>query len=218
MPGAVGVAGGVGASLTLAGTKAVRIGLFAFAFDSPDAAGVLIGLELFLAKAKEPIAFGALEWHPDTDKWGLTIGLNLSLRVLLGDDAPKWIVERGIGASLTGLFYTGNQPDTLAIGQYNDVATWLARHWPWALDVPPSGASFLTDARAGRKKVDDLYYKVTVANLRGNIARAGFTILREDLYVSGTVRRWLPPLAARVPALPVVRDVLIGNMEYLLEP
>ncbi|MEO7276166.1 MAG: hypothetical protein ABI211_29625, partial [Vicinamibacterales bacterium] len=126
MPLDASVAGGVGASLTLAGTKAVRISLFAFAFNSPESAGVLIGLELFLAKSKDPIAFAALEWNPDTDKWGLAIGLNLSLRVLLGNDAPEWMSSRGIGASLTGLFYAGNQPDTLAIGQYNDIATWLA--------------------------------------------------------------------------------------------
>jgi hypothetical protein len=55
----------------------------------------------------------------------VAIGLNLSLRQLLGKDAPKWLVDRGIGLSLTGLIYFGNQPDTIAIGQYNDVATWL---------------------------------------------------------------------------------------------
>lgn len=126
MPLDASTAGGVGASLTLAGTKAVRIGLFAFAFDSPQAAGLLVGLEIYLAKSPDPIAFAALQWDPQTDKWGVAIGLNLSLRQLLGKDAPKWLVERGIGLSLTGLIYFGNQPDTIAIGQYNDVATWLA--------------------------------------------------------------------------------------------
>jgi ubiquinone/menaquinone biosynthesis C-methylase UbiE len=95
---------------------------------------------------------------------------------------------------------------------------WLARHAPWTLNVPPAGASFLTDARAGRKKIDDLYYKVTVANLRRNIAEAGLTTIREDLYVSGTVRRLSTWLAGRVPSVPFVRDVLVGNMEYILEP
>jgi len=95
---------------------------------------------------------------------------------------------------------------------------WLARYAPWTLDVPPSGASFLTDARAGRKKIDDLYYKVTVRNLRQNIREAGFAIQREDLYVSGTIRRLSPALAARVPSVPFARDVLVGNMEYILEP
>ncbi len=95
---------------------------------------------------------------------------------------------------------------------------WLARHAPWTLDVPPTGASFLTDARAGRTKIDDLYYKVTVANLRHNIAEAGLRVLREDLYVSGTVRRLSPALAERVRSVPFARDVLVGNMEYVLEP
>ena len=126
MPLDASLAGGVGASLTLAGTKAVRISLFAFSFDSPDASGVLIGLELYLAKSKDPIAFAALEWDPATDKWGLVIGVNLSLDKLLGSDAPKWITRNGIGASLSGLFFAGNQPDTLALGLYNDIATWLA--------------------------------------------------------------------------------------------
>ena len=97
-------------------------------------------------------------------------------------------------------------------------SVWLARHAPWALDVPPNGASFLTDARAGRKKTDDLLYRVTVRNLREHLRAAGLAILREDLYVSGTVRRFAPALAARVPAIPLARDVLVGNMEYLLEP
>jgi hypothetical protein len=133
MPLDASVAGGVGASLTLSGTKAVRIALFAFAFDSPEASGVLIGLELYLAKSKDPVAFAALEWDPETDKWGLSIGVNLSLDKLLGGDAPKWITRNGIGASLSGLFYAGNQPCTLAIGQYNDIATWrcsFRSKWP----------------------------------------------------------------------------------------
>jgi ubiquinone/menaquinone biosynthesis C-methylase UbiE len=95
---------------------------------------------------------------------------------------------------------------------------WLARRAPWMLNVPPAGASFLTDARAGRKKIDDLYYRATVRNLRRHIAAAGLTVVREDLYVSGTVRRVSAALARRVPAIPLVRDVLIGNMEYVLKP
>jgi hypothetical protein len=94
---------------------------------------------------------------------------------------------------------------------------WLATHAPGTINVPPSGSSFLTMARAGRIKEDDLLYRVTVRNLRDNIRKAGFRILREDLYVSGTVRRLAPPIARRVPVVPFVRDVLIGNMEYVLE-
>jgi hypothetical protein len=84
MPLDASLAGGVGAGITLAGTKAVRIELFAFMFDSPEQSGVLIGLELYLGKSKNPVAFAALEWDPETDKWGLALGLALSLDKLLG--------------------------------------------------------------------------------------------------------------------------------------
>jgi hypothetical protein len=97
-------------------------------------------------------------------------------------------------------------------------SVWLARHAPWALDVPPSGSTFLTTARAGVEKVDDLLYRVTVPNLREHIARAGFRVLREDLYVSQTVRRVSTRVARRVPRVPLIRDILVTNMEYLLAP
>ncbi|HUF48521.1 MAG TPA: class I SAM-dependent methyltransferase [Vicinamibacterales bacterium] len=110
-------------------------------------------------------------------------------------------------------------PLHLVMGRRLAFATsvWLARRAPGTLNVPPAGASFLTDARAGRRKIDDLYYKVTVRNLRQHIQDAGLRVIREDLYVSGTVRRLSPRLAATVPSMPLVRDILIGNMEYLLE-
>ena len=98
------------------------------------------------------------------------------------------------------------------------LSVWMARHTPSVLDVPPSGSSFLTKARAGERKVDDLLYKVTVRNLRDNIRNAGLSVLREDLYVSRLAKRLSARLAARVPSLPVVRDILVGNMEYILEP
>jgi SAM-dependent methyltransferase len=98
-----------------------------------------------------------------------------------------------------------------------NLTRWLATRAPGAIDVPPAGSSFLTMARAGRIKEDDLLYRVTVRNLREHIRRAGFRVLREDLYVSGTVRRLAPAIARRVPSVPFVRDVLVGNMEYMLE-
>jgi SAM-dependent methyltransferase len=111
-------------------------------------------------------------------------------------------------------------PLHLVIGRRAAFATsvWLARHWPSALDVPPTGSSFHMKARAGEKKIDDLLYKVTVRNLRANIRRAGFTVLREDLYVSRLARRLSSRVAAAVPSIPFVRDVLVTNMEYLLAP
>lgn len=97
------------------------------------------------------------------------------------------------------------------------LSRWLARHAPAMLDVPAEGSSFLTMATRGETKRDDLLNHVTVRRLRLHIAAAGFSVIREDLYVAGVAQRWLPaPLAARVPKMPFVRDVLVTNMEYLL--
>jgi ubiquinone/menaquinone biosynthesis C-methylase UbiE len=95
-------------------------------------------------------------------------------------------------------------------------SVWLARHAPSVFNVPPTGSSFHMKARAGEQKTDDLLYKVTVRNLRENIRRAGFEILHEDLYVSRLAHRLSRGFAARVPSMPLLRDILVGNMEYLL--
>lgn len=96
-------------------------------------------------------------------------------------------------------------------------AKWIARHAPQLLDVPPEGSSFVTLARRGETKKDDLLYRVTLRRLRRDIAGSGFRLVREDLYVSGFVRRHLPAAISRLlPRVPFARDVLISNMEYLL--
>lgn len=94
---------------------------------------------------------------------------------------------------------------------------WAARRHPSWLNTPPEGSSFVTSARRGEPKIDDLLYPVTLRRLRRDIAGAGLRVVREDLYVSRLARRVLPrPLAARLSHLPFVRDVLITNMEYVL--
>ncbi len=95
-------------------------------------------------------------------------------------------------------------------------SVWLARHAPSVFNVPPTGSSFHMKAQAGETKIDDLLYKVTVRNLRENIRRAGFEIVHEDLHVSRLAHRVSSGFAARVPSMPFIRDILIGNMEYLL--
>ena len=111
-------------------------------------------------------------------------------------------------------------PLHLVMGRRAAFATsvWLARHYPSVFNVPPTGSSFHMKARSGEKKVDDLLYRVTVRNLRGNIRRAGFTVVHEQLHVSKLARRLSTRFAASVPSLPFVRDVLVTNMEYLLAP
>ncbi|MDP6579031.1 MAG: class I SAM-dependent methyltransferase [Vicinamibacterales bacterium] len=94
---------------------------------------------------------------------------------------------------------------------------WLARHAPGTFRAPVDGSSFLARASRGETKIDDLYYLVTLRNLREHIAAAGFKMVREDLEISRLARRALPPwLVDRIPHIPIGRDVLITNMEYVL--
>ena len=97
------------------------------------------------------------------------------------------------------------------------LSRWIACHRPQWLDAPVEGSSFLTTAKRGEKKLDDLRYRVTVRNLRQYIANAGFRVVREDPHVAGVVRRSLPNVLVRgVRQMPMARDIVITNMEYLL--
>lgn len=96
---------------------------------------------------------------------------------------------------------------------------WLGKHKPLWLDVDQEGSSFVTYPKLGKKKDDDLLYKVTVRNLRQHIVEAGFKTVCENLYVSQLATRHLPrTLSGLVPNVPVVRDILVTNMEYVLTP
>lgn len=90
------------------------------------------------------------------------------------------------------------------------------RHPAW-LDVPPDGSRFTADLMRDGPTVDDLLTRVTLRRLRGLIRASGFDIQREDLHLTGMARRLLPGrLTAAVQYLPVARDILVSNMEYLL--
>ena len=52
--------------------------------------------------------------------------------------------------------------------------------------------------------------------LRDQIARAGFTVVREELHLTGTFRRLPGPLPAWLRNSRLTQDVVIGNMEYVL--
>jgi SAM-dependent methyltransferase len=94
----------------------------------------------------------------------------------------------------------------------------LARRAPWTLREPAHENSFIRDARNGIVKHDDLLEKVRVTRLRGQIAAAGLRVVREDLHVTGTVKR-LPTAVGRwLRDSPLTQDALISNMEYLLAP
>jgi SAM-dependent methyltransferase len=92
----------------------------------------------------------------------------------------------------------------------------LARHAPWTLREPANENSFIKAARRGEVKHDDLLELVTVSRLRGQIAAAGFRIVREELHVTGTVKRMPGPLGRLLSSHPLTRDALISNMEYVL--
>ena len=92
----------------------------------------------------------------------------------------------------------------------------LARHAAWALKEPANENSFITAARRGEIKHDDLLEKVRVARLRNQIAAARLRIVREELHVTATVRRLPIPVAQWVRNNPLVQDALISNMEYVL--
>ena len=96
--------------------------------------------------------------------------------------------------------------------------TWLARHATWALKEPAHENSFIQLARKGQVKHDDLLEKVTVTRLRGQIAAAGLRIIREELHVTGTVRRLPAFLGRAIGGSELTRDIFISNMEYVLAP
>jgi SAM-dependent methyltransferase len=92
----------------------------------------------------------------------------------------------------------------------------LARHAAWTLKEPAHENSFIRAARRGEIKQDDLLEKVRVVRLRQQIAAAGLRIVREELHVTATVRRFPAPLARWVRNSALVQDALISNMEYVL--
>ena len=92
----------------------------------------------------------------------------------------------------------------------------LARRAPWTLKEPAHENSFIRDARRGIVKEDDLLEKVTVRRLRAQIAAAGLRVIREELHVTGTVRRMPAAVARWMRDSPLVQDALIGNIEYVL--
>jgi SAM-dependent methyltransferase len=109
-------------------------------------------------------------------------------------------------------------PLHLIVGRRIAFATFrvLARHAAWTLKEPANENSFIKAARRGEIKHDDLLEKVRVVKLRAQIAAVGLRIVREELHVTGTVRRLPAPLARWVRSSALVQDALISNMEYVL--
>jgi len=96
------------------------------------------------------------------------------------------------------------------------IFTWLARHCPWMLQEPEHENSFIKMAREGRHKTDDLLEKVQVGRLRDQIAGAHLVIITELLQLTGTFRRAPAPIGRWLRRTPIVQDIVVGNMEYVL--
>jgi 2-polyprenyl-3-methyl-5-hydroxy-6-metoxy-1,4-benzoquinol methylase len=94
----------------------------------------------------------------------------------------------------------------------------LARYAPWTLKEPANENSFIKAARRGEIKHDDLLEKVRVARLRRQIAEAGLQIVREELHVTSTVKRFPAPIARWLRDSAWTQDALISNIEYVLTP
>ena len=94
--------------------------------------------------------------------------------------------------------------------------TFLARRATWALREPAHENSFIRDARRGIVKHDDLLEKVRVRRLRAQIAAAGLHIVREELHVTSTVRRFPAAIGRWLRDSPITQDALISNIEYVL--
>ncbi len=92
----------------------------------------------------------------------------------------------------------------------------LARHAPWILQEPEHENSFIKLARQGRPKHDDLLEKVRVPRLRAQIRMAGLSVVAETLQVTGTFRRAPAPVVRWLRETPLVQDVVVGNIEYVL--
>ena len=94
--------------------------------------------------------------------------------------------------------------------------TWLSRHATWTLKEPAHENSFIQLAQKGQTKHDDLLEKVTVTSLRAQIKAAGLAIVREELHVTGTLKRMPRVLGNAIREHSLARDVFISNMEYVL--
>lgn len=115
---------GVGCGFSLNGCgSALHLSIFIFFEKSAAETGLLIVGELYLLKNPKPIAFVAIEYDFEKEKFGVMIGVDLSLGDFASGALPGWLANI---ARLTGTLYFGNQPWSFAIGQLSDQNTWLS--------------------------------------------------------------------------------------------
>jgi SAM-dependent methyltransferase len=223
--------GGGGMPLSLAEEAAAVVGIDpAERFQD---AGVRLGRERGLRNLHFALADGMALPFPDQ-----TFDLVLSHAVIEHvSDAPLYLRECARVLRADGHVYLSTAPYLsfagahlprlkvpvplhLLVGRRAAFVTFrmLARHAAWTLKEPANENSFIKAARRGEIKHDDLLEKVRVRRLRRQIADAGLRIVREELHVTGTVRRMPAPIGRWLRDNALTQDMLISNMEYVLSP
>ena len=120
---------GVGCGFSFNGAgNAMKIDVFIFFAKSKANTGLLVVGDLFLLKNPKPVAFVAVEYDFDKDKFGIMVGVDIGLADFAGGSPPSWIANI---ARLTGTIYFGNKPWALAIGQLADQRSWLSLNINW---------------------------------------------------------------------------------------
>jgi ubiquinone/menaquinone biosynthesis C-methylase UbiE len=111
-------------------------------------------------------------------------------------------------------------PLHLLVGRRAAFATfrWLARQAAWTLREPAHENSFIQAAQRNERKEDDLLEKVRVARLRAQLRDVGFRVLREELHVTSTFRSLPFGLGRWFRDSPLVQDIVISSIEYVLTP
>lgn len=98
------------------------------------------------------------------------------------------------------------------------IFVFLAARAPWTLKEQSSANTFVKLAESGREKEDDLLTPVTLRGIASWVSRSPFRQVSEQRYVTGFFKRAVPEsLRSFFLALPVVGDVMVSQIEYVLE-
>ncbi|MFT3908287.1 MAG: hypothetical protein QM737_02590 [Ferruginibacter sp.] len=128
---------GMGAGISFAGCGD-RFSLVAFLMyiDSPEAAenGIIISIDLYFGKPsnandnqRTPIAWGVLEYNPDTSAWSVELGINLTLKTFV-ENAPDTLADI---FKIKATIFISNTPGTFAIGRLDDQNSWAMLMFDW---------------------------------------------------------------------------------------
>jgi hypothetical protein len=112
--------------------KAFHLDIFVLITHSETDTGVLVVGDLYLLKNPEPVAFLAVDYDSETDKFGALLGVDFELAkfIKFAGQLPDWLKRI---ARLSGTIYVGNKNWTVAIGQLADQRSWLGITFdaPW---------------------------------------------------------------------------------------